>query len=89
MYWAVVTMATVGYGDLSPSTGLGRFLASMLIIIGYSIIVVPTGIYSAELARTMRSRGRVQLRCPQCSLGEHDDDAWFCRKCGEALPPHD
>ena len=86
MYWAVVTMATVGYGDLSPATGLGRFLTSMLIIIGYSIIVVPTGIYTAELARTMRSRGRVQLRCPQCSLGEHDDDAWFCRKCGEALP---
>ena len=86
MYWAVVTMATVGYGDLSPATGLGRFLTSMLIIIGYSIIVVPTGIYTAELARTMRARSRMQVRCPQCSLGEHDDDAWFCRKCGEALP---
>ena len=86
MYWAVVTMATVGYGDLSPATGVGRFLTSTLIIIGYSIIVVPTGIYSAELARTMRTRGRVQVRCPQCSLTEHDDDAWFCRKCGEALP---
>lgn len=89
MYWAVVTMATVGYGDLSPATGLGRLLTSALIIIGYSIIVVPTGIYTAELARTVRSRGRVQVRCPQCSLGEHDEDAWFCRKCGEALPPHD
>ena len=86
MYWAIVTMATVGYGDLSPATGLGRLLTSALIIIGYSIIVVPTGIYTAELANTMRSRGRVQLRCPQCSLCEHDDDAWFCRKCGEALP---
>ena len=86
MYWAVVTMATVGYGDLSPATGVGRFLTSTLIIIGYSIIVVPTGIYSAELARTMRSRGRVQVRCPQCSLTEHEEDAWFCRKCGEALP---
>ena len=89
MYWAVVTMATVGYGDLSPATALGRLLTSTLIIIGYSIIVVPTGIYTAELARTMRSRGRIQLRCPQCSLGEHDEDAWFCRKCGEALPHHD
>ncbi len=89
MYWAVVTMATVGYGDLSPGTGLGRFLTSTLIIIGYSIIVVPTGIYTSELARSMRGRGRVRLRCPQCSLGEHEDDAWFCRKCGEALPPHD
>ena len=75
----------IRYG-LRHRVGLGRFLTSALIIIGYSIIVVPTGIYTAELARTMRSRGRVQLRCPQCSLGEHDDDAWFCRKCGEALP---
>ena len=89
MYWAVVTMATVGYGDLSPGTGLGRFLTSTLIIIGYSIIVVPTGIYTSELARSMRGRGRVRLRCPQCSLGEHEDDAWFCRKCGEALPQHE
>lgn len=90
MYWAVVTMATVGYGDISPGTPAGRFLTSMLIIIGYSIIVVPTGIYTAELARTIRGQARrVQVRCLQCSLGEHDDDAWFCRKCGEALPPHD
>ena len=89
MYWAVVTMATVGYGDLSPATGLGRFLTSALIIIGYSIIVVPTGIYTSELARSMRSRGRVQVRCPQCSLGEHEEDAWFCRKCGHALPFRD
>lgn len=89
MYWAVVTMATVGYGDLSPGTGLGRFLTSTLIIIGYSIIVVPTGIYTSELARNMRNRGRIQLRCPQCSLNEHDEDAWFCRKCGEALPARD
>lgn len=89
MYWAVVTMATVGYGDLSPATGLGRFLTSALIIIGYSIIVVPTGIYTSELARSMRSRSRVQVRCPQCSLGEHEEDAWFCRKCGHALPFRD
>jgi voltage-gated potassium channel len=90
MYWAVVTMATVGYGDISPGTPVGRFLTSTLIIIGYSIIVVPTGIYTAELARTMRGQHRrVQVRCPQCSLCEHDEDAWFCRKCGEALPPHD
>lgn len=88
MYWAIVTMATVGYGDLSPATGPGRLLTSALIIIGYSIIVVPTGIYTAELARSMRTRGKIQLRCPQCSLSEHDEDAWFCRKCGEALPPH-
>ncbi|MBV2208803.1 MAG: ion transporter [Thermomonas sp.] len=86
VYWAIVTMATVGYGDLSPGTGLGRFLTSALIIIGYSIIVVPTGIYSAELARNIRGHGRKQVRCSQCSLNEHNIDAWYCRKCGTALP---
>jgi voltage-gated potassium channel len=89
IYWAIVTMATVGYGDLSPGSMLGRFFTSALIIIGYSIIVVPTGIYSAELARTMRTRGRMHVRCSECSLGEHDEDAWFCRKCGAALPHHE
>ncbi len=86
VYWAIVTMATVGYGDLSPATAIGRFLTSTLIIIGYSIIVVPTGIYSAELARTIRTRGRRLVLCPGCSLNEHNMDAWFCRKCGTALP---
>ena len=85
MYWAVVTMATVGYGDISPGTGLGRFLTSTLIIIGYSIIVVPTGIYTAELARTMRPARR-SLRCGECGLVDHESDAWHCRKCGRSLP---
>lgn len=89
IYWAIVTMATVGYGDLSPATGLGRLLTSTLIIIGYSIIVVPTGIYSAELMRTVRTHGRRQVRCPGCSLNEHNMDAWYCRKCGTALPDHE
>ena len=84
MYWAVVTMATVGYGDISPSTGLGRFLTSTLIIIGYSIIVVPTGIYTAELARTMRPKRR-DVRCVECGLIDHEPDAWHCRKCGHVL----
>ena len=85
MYWAVVTMATVGYGDISPATGLGRFLTSTLIIIGYSIIVVPTGIYTAELARTMRPARR-SVRCVECGLIDHEGDAWHCRKCGRSLP---
>lgn len=85
MYWAVVTMATVGYGDISPGTGLGRFLTSTLIIIGYSIIVVPTGIYTAELARTMRP-ARLNVRCVECGLIDHESDAWHCRKCGRTLP---
>jgi len=85
MYWAVVTVATVGFGDIAPATAFGRFVTSVLIIIGYSIIAVPTGIYTAELARTMQPK-RQHARCTQCGLIDHEGDAWFCRKCGHTLP---
>ena len=85
MYWAVVTMATVGFGDIAPATPLGRFITSVLIIIGYSIIAVPTGIYTAELARTMQPK-RHNVRCTVCGLIDHETDAWHCRKCGHGLP---
>ena len=85
MYWAVVTVATVGFGDIAPSTGFGRFITSVLIVIGYSIIAVPTGIYTAELARSMQPKRR-HVHCPECGLPEHETDAWHCRKCGRALP---
>ena len=88
MYWAVVTVATVGFGDIAPSTGFGRFITSILIMIGYSIIAVPTGIYTAELARTMQPKRR-RVRCVECGLPEHEADAWHCRKCGRALPAGD
>ena len=89
MYWAIVTVSTVGFGDIVPLTPLGRFLASMLVLIGYSIIAVPTGIYTAELARTIRPQRR-QVRCVECGLPDHEGDAWHCRKCGRALPePND
>ena len=86
MYWAVVTMATVGFGDIAPGTALGRLVTSVLILIGYSIIAVPTGIYTAELARTMRERSRMTVRCNECGLPDHEIDAWYCRKCGRCLP---
>lgn len=86
MYWAVVTMATVGFGDIAPGTALGRLVTSVLILIGYSIIAVPTGIYTAELARTIRERSRMSVRCVECGLPDHDTDAWYCRKCGRCLP---
>lgn len=91
MYWAVVTMATVGYGDIAPQTGLGRFIASVLILIGYSVIAVPTGIYTAELASSLREAahepGHLDRRgCPQCGLEGHDPGAKFCRGCGHPLP---
>lgn len=88
MYWAIVTMATVGFGDIAPLTPLGRFVTSILILIGYSIIAVPTGIYTAELANSLRSE-RKRLGCPACHLQEHESDAVHCRRCGMALPSGD
>lgn len=86
VYWAIVTLTTVGYGDLSPGTDLGRVLAAGLMILGYGIIAVPTGIVTAELAlaRTRRppSTGRA---CPGCGVTGHDGDAVHCKRCGERL----
>lgn len=84
MYWAVVTVATVGFGDLVPATALGRFIASVLILIGYGIIAVPTGIYTAELVSSAR-QARDARRCGQCDLAGHDPPAAFCRACGARL----
>ena len=91
MYWAIVTMATVGFGDIAPATTLGRFITSILILIGYSVIAVPTGIYTAELASSLRqadARTRVvdNRACPECGLEGHDPEAHFCRCCGARLP---
>ncbi len=91
MYWAIVTMATVGFGDIAPATTLGRFITSGLILIGYSLIVVPTGIYTAELASSLRqadpnTRLLDNRGCPECGLEGHDPEAHFCRCCGQRLP---
>ncbi len=85
MYWAIVTMATVGYGDIVPYTMLGRFVTSALILIGYSIIAIPTGIYTAELASSLIPKRR-KARCPDCGLRQHEADADYCRLCGSSLP---
>ena len=85
MYWAVVTVTTVGYGDISPKTVLGRMLASILMIIGYGIIAVPTGIVTFEFARGVAA-GRIRNRsCSQCGLAQHDRDALYCKRCGRLL----
>jgi voltage-gated potassium channel len=83
MYWAVVTMTTVGYGDIAPKTPLGQFLAALLMILGYAIIAVPTGIVSAELARTSRPVSR--QACPGCGAEGHEIDAVHCKYCGASL----
>lgn len=84
IYWAVVTLTTVGYGDISPKTPIGRTVAGAVMILGYSIIAVPTGIVTAELTRAGRS-GPLARRCPACGAGDHDADARFCKLCGAGL----
>jgi voltage-gated potassium channel len=85
MYWAVVTLTTVGYGDIAPRTALGQTLASLVMILGYGIIAVPTGIVTTELAMGRFQHGVSTQSCPSCSAGGHDVDAKFCRICGTKL----
>lgn len=84
MYWAIVTLTTVGYGDITPTTFAGRFLASALMILGYGIIAVPTGIVTLELERASRGAD-LPRRCTACGLDRHDPDAEHCKRCGARL----
>lgn len=88
IYWAIVTLTTVGYGDLTPKTPLGQALASLVMITGYAIIAVPTGIFSAELARAMYQEPVIvkTRRCPECLAEGLDDDDVYCKRCGSKLP---
>ena len=83
VYWAVVTLSTVGYGDITPQTPLGQFLASILMVTGYGIIAVPTGIVTAEFTRSYIHTSR--RSCPNCSAEGHAEDARFCRRCGKPM----
>ena len=84
VYWAVVTLTTVGYGDIAPLTPVGQTLAAMVMILGYAIIAVPTGIVTVEL--TQASRGKPKERmCSGCGLKGHDSDASHCKRCGSTL----
>ena len=86
IYWAVVTMTTVGYGDLAPQTVVGKALATMVMILGYSIIAVPTGIVTAEIVESAVASRKVSTRCcAQCMAEGHDVDARFCKACGAQL----
>lgn len=84
VYWAVVTLTTVGYGDIAPGTPIGQALAAMVMIMGYGIIAVPTGIVTVELAHQSRKRLSF-LTCSTCGTDDHDLDARFCRRCGTTL----
>lgn len=84
IYWAIVTLTTVGFGDIVPVTPLGQVLSSLVMITGYSIIAVPTGIFTAELANAMRGE-QLPHDCPSCQKSRHDQEAAFCSRCGSAL----
>lgn len=86
IYWAIVTLTTVGYGDISPQTDLGQFLSAIIMIMGYAVIAVPTGIVSAEVAMNQKHSHEVSTQsCQQCSLEGHEPDAEFCKHCGSKL----
>jgi len=85
IYWAIVTITTVGYGDISPVTSLGKFIASVIMLLGYGIIAVPTGIITTEMALAVRSRKEGHETCSGCGKEGHDRDAVFCKYCGTIL----
>jgi voltage-gated potassium channel len=84
VYWAIVTLTTVGYGDIVPQTPIGQALAAVIMIMGYSIIAVPTGIVTVELSQEIR-RLKGGKACGGCGADGHDGDARYCRRCGEPL----
>ncbi len=87
IYWAIVTLTTVGYGDITPSTSLGQFLAAAVMMMGYAVLAVPTGIVSAEMVKK-NGADDIALNtqvCSDCGEDEHADDALYCRICGEEL----
>lgn len=86
IYWCIVTLTTVGFGDITPITPLGRFIASLIMITGYGIIAVPTGIVSAEYSRAGDNEDRINSQvCPHCNEAKHLDRAEYCHNCGNLL----
>lgn len=83
IYWAIVTMTTVGYGDITPVTGIGRFLSAFIMLLGYTILAVPTGIVSASMIR--ESHRHDHRRCPNCQRVGHEENASYCKYCGAEL----
>jgi voltage-gated potassium channel len=86
IYWAIVTITTVGYGDVTPITVLGKMMASVIMLTGFAILAVPTGIVSAELGREISRHRRPGIRCPECGWDDHDSRAHHCQQCGMKLP---
>jgi len=85
MYWAIVTVTTVGYGDIAPVTPIGQILAALLMVMGYGIIAVPTGIVTSEIVQAAKDKAVSTQCCPVCSAEGHDVDAVHCKYCGGRL----
>lgn len=85
VYWAIVTITTVGYGDIAPVTPLGKLIASFIMLLGYGIIAVPTGIVTTEMAIAAKNQRQENQACPSCGREGHDHDARFCKYCGTKL----
>lgn len=83
IYWAIVTLTTVGYGDISPATGLGKFIASVIMILGYSILAVPTGIVTSAIIKANKTN--TSIGCKNCGKEGHDSDAVYCKYCSALL----
>ena len=86
MYWAIVTMTTVGYGDVVPQTALGKLIASFMMLLGWGILAVPTGIVTAEMTSMRMGRRPTTRTCPACHSEGHEPEAKYCSDCGAALP---
>ncbi|MEX1191287.1 MAG: ion transporter [Brumimicrobium sp.] len=84
IYWAIITITTVGYGDIAPVTALGQAVASLIMLFGYAIIAVPTGIVTAEITSAKKSNKKL-FQCPNCKVTGHESDATYCKVCGEKL----
>ncbi|MFW5757133.1 MAG: ion transporter [Bacteroidota bacterium] len=84
IYWAIITLSTVGYGDIVPVTAVGKFIASFIMLLGYSIIAIPTGIVSSELTRTHSDKSKMIL-CKTCQRSGNDKDSVYCKHCGSML----
>jgi voltage-gated potassium channel len=86
IYWAIVTLTTVGYGDIAPQTVIGQTIASFVMLLGYAVIAVPTGIITSDMVNTVNKPVQKNTQvCSHCNFDEHDDDAKFCKRCGTEL----
>lgn len=85
IYWGIVTLTTVGYGDITPITPLGQFISVMIMLTGYSVIALPVGVFSAEVIQTLRAERHSNESCPGCGRGSHERDARYCKYCGTWL----